>query len=298
MKKYSLIICLLLCLTVLCSCATKQDIDTSSGIVNTITEKDDTSTVTTPDVLEDKEPTQTQKEPSQAQESVEDGKEQQTEDNKAVTNQKPTEETIKKEEPKKELPDTSESTVVSKPTTKPTEETTSKPTETEPPKETTESTVPEIVRPTGVEVAQRVVYYINQHRETQGSAKLTVLSGMTKVAEYRSNQLITNFAHSAEDQRKAYAKYKYGEYVDMTEFGLPESSNYYTAYCGEAIAKGRWSGTADDIAKKIADGFRNSSGHWNYVGSADNSYIAVGCVYNASSGYWYCCVLVNNVNYG
>lgn len=64
------------------------------------------------------------------------------------------------------------------------------------------------------------------------------------------------------------------------------------------IAKGRWSGTADDIAKKIADGFRNSSGHWNYVGSADNSYIAVGCVYNASSGYWYCCVLVNNVNYG
>lgn len=158
--------------------------------------------------------------------------------------------------------------------------------------------MPEIVRPTGVEVAQRVVYYINQHRETQGSAKLTVLSGMTKVAEYRSNQLITNFAHSAEDQRKAYAKYKYGEYVDMTEFGLPESSNYYTAYCGEAIAKGRWSGTADDIAKKIADGFRNSSGHWNYVGSADNSYIAVGCVYNASSGYWYCCVLVNNVNYG
>ena len=121
---------------------------------------------------------------------------------------------------------------------------------------------------------------------------------MTKVAEYRSNQLITNFAHSAEDQRKAYANYKYGEYVDMTEFGLPESSNYYTAYCGEAIAKGRWSGTADDIAKKIADGFRNSSGHWNYVGSEDNSYIAVGCVYNASSGYWYCCVLVNNVNYG
>ena len=124
------------------------------------------------------------------------------------------------------------------------------------------------------------------------------LSGMTKVAEYRSNQLITNFSHSAENQRKAYANYKYGEYVDMTEFGLPESSNYYTAYCGEAIAKGRWSGSADDIAKKIADGFRNSSGHWNYVGSADNSYIAVGCVYNASSGYWYCCVLVNNVNYG
>lgn len=298
MKKYSLIICLLLCLTVLCSCATKQDIDTSSGVVSSITEKADTSTVTAPDTSEDKEPTEIQKKPSQPQESVENGKKQQSENNKVATTQKPTEETIKKEEPKKENPVTSESTVVSKPTTKPTEETTSKPTETEPPKETTESTIPEIVRPTGAEVSEKVVYYINQHREQQGSAKLTALSGMTKVAEYRSNQLITNFAHSAEDQRKAYANYKYGEYVDMTEYGLPESSNYYTAYCGEAIAKGRWSGTADDIAKKIADGFRNSSGHWNYVGSADNSYIAVGCVYNASSGYWYCCVLVNNVNYG
>lgn len=296
MKKYSLIICLLLCLTVLCSCATKQDIDTSSGAVSTITERADTSTVITPDTSDDKEPTETQKKPPQAQESVENGKTQQTEESKSTITEKITEETDKPEKPNKTT--SSESTVVSKPTTKPTEETTSKPTETQPPKETTESSVPEIVRPTGVEVAQRVVYYINQHRETQGSAKLTVLSGMTKVAEYRSNQLITNFAHSAEDQRKAYANYKYGEYVDMTEFGLPESSNYYTAYCGEAIAKGRWSGTADDIAKKIADGFRNSSGHWNYVGSADNSYIAVGCVYNASSGYWYCCVLVNNVNYG
>ena len=293
MKKYCLIICLLLCLTVLCSCATKQEVDTTSGVVSTITEKDDTSTVTTPDVLEDKEPTETQKKPSQAQESVEDGKEQQTEENKSTTTEKVTEETAKTEKPKETT--SSESSVVTKPTTETTEETTSKETVTTTPEETT---VPEIVRPTGIEVAQRVIYYINQHRETQGSAKLTALSGMTMVAEYRSNQLITNFSHSAEDQRKAYANYKYGEYVDMTEFGLPESSNYYTAYCGEAIAKGRWSGSADDIAKKIADGFRNSSGHWNYVGSANNSYIAVGCVYNVSSGYWYCCVLVNNVNYG
>lgn len=295
MKKYSLIICLLLCLTLLCSCTTKQDIDTSSGVVNSITEKADTSTVTTPDTSEDKEPTETQEKPSQPQESVENGNEQQNEESKAVTTTKPTEETVKKDEPTKKKTTSSESTVVSKPTTEPTEETTSKETETELRKETT---VPEIVRTTGAEVSEKVVYYINQHREQQGSAKLTALSGMTKVAEYRSNQLIANFAHSAEDQRKAYANYKYGEYVDMTEYGLPESSNYYTAYCGEAIAKGRWSGTADDIAKKIADGFRNSSGHWNYVGSADNSYIAVGCVYNASSGYWYCCVLVNNVNYG
>ena len=293
MKKYCLIICLLLCLTVLCSCATKQEVDTTSGVVSTITEKDDTSTVTTPDVLEDKEPTETQKKPSQAQESVANGKEQQTEENKSTTTEKVTEETAKTEKPKETT--SSESSVATKPTTETTEETMSKETVTTTPEKTT---VPEIVRPTGIEVAQRVIYYINQYRETQGSAKLTALSGMTKVAEYRSNQLITNFSHSAEDQRKAYANYKYGEYVDMTEFGLPESSNYYTAYCGEAIAKGRWSGSADDIAKKIADGFRNSSGHWNYVGSADNSYIAVGCVYNASSGYWYCCVLVNNVNYG
>lgn len=298
MRKISLVVCLLLCLTVLCSCATKQDIDTSSGVVSSITEKADTSTITPPDTSEDKEPTQTDEMPSQPQESVENGNEQQTKESKAVTTTKPTEETVIKDEPKEEIPTSSESTVISKPTTETTEDITSKTPETEQPEETTESTEPEITRPTGSEVSERVIYYINQHREQQGSAKLTALSEMTKVAEYRSNQLITNFAHSAEDQRKAYANYKYGEYVDMTEFGLPESSNYYTAYCGEAIAKGRWSGTADDIAKKIADGFRNSSGHWNYVGSADNSYIAVGCVYNPSSDYWYCCVLVNNVNYG
>lgn len=276
MKKYSLIICLLLCLTVLSACGTERDVDTSSGEIDSITEKAYTSTVTTSDTSENKEPTEMQKKPTQPQESIENGGKPQTEESKATTTEG----------------------VVSKPITNSTEETANKPNETEPPKESTESTIPEIVRPTGSEVSEKVVYYINQHREQQGSCKLTVLSGMTNVAEYRSNQLITNFAHSAEDQRKAYANYKYGEYVDMTEYGLPESSNYYTAYCGEAIAKGRWSGTVDDIAKKIADGFRNSSGHWNYVGSADNSYIAVGCVYNASSGYWYCCVLVNNTNYG
>lgn len=276
MKKYSLIICLLLCLTVISACGTERDVDTSSGEIDSITEKAYTSTVTTSDTSENKEPTEMQKKPTQPQESIENGGKPQTEESKATTTEG----------------------VVSKPITNSTEETANKPNETEPPKESTESTIPEIVRPTGSEVSEKVVYYINQHREQQGSEKLTALSGMTNVAEYRSNQLITNFAHSAEDQRKAYANYKYGEYVDMTEYGLPESSNYYTAYCGEAIAKGRWSGTADDIAKKIADGFRNSLGHWNYVGSADNSYIAVGCVYNTSSGYWYCCVLVNNTNYG
>ena len=81
-------------------------------------------------------------------------------------------------------------------------------------------------------------------------------------------------------------------YSEMIKNGVPEEK---TARYIDNLRKNL---TADDIAKKIADGFRNSSGHWNYVGSADNSYIAVGCVYNASSGYWYCCVLVNNVNYG
>lgn len=265
MKKYSLIICLLLCLTALCACTAKQDNDTSSGGVSTITEKADTSPVTTPDVSDDKEFAKAQKKPSQSQESVENGKEQKDEESK----------------------------VVPKPTENFTDKNTSKLSETKPSKEKNES-----ARPTGTEVSERIIYYINQHREQQGSSNLTKLSGLTKVAEYRSNQLITNFDHSAEDQRNAYANYKYGEYVDMTEYGLPESNNYYTAHCGEAIAKGQWSGTADDIAKKIADGFRNSSGHWGYLGSTDNRYIAVGCVYNSSTGYWYCCVLVNNVNYG
>lgn len=88
---------------------------------------------------------------------------------------------------------------------------------------------------------------------------------------------------------------KYGEYVDMSDCGMPEAS-YYRGYNAEAAAKGNWTGTADEIAEKIANVFKNSAGHWRYVGSAEYTYMAVGITYKG--GTWYCCVCVSSQNYG
>ena len=278
------IICLLLIMLIIftfCSCKNNDNENNSSGVTSTITTNADSSLISSLETTTSTEPTEDKKKPTESA----------TSENKGTTEKK---EPVTSTMPVTQTPKTDNS----EPCESKAETTTSTPTTSTPTTETPPTTVPTYTRPTGTEVSQRVIYYINQLRQGQGNKALTQLSGMTKVAVLRSEQLITNFSHSVTDQRKAYAEYKYGEYVDMTDCGLDESSNYYTAYCGEAIARGRWSGSADDIAKKIADGFRNSSGHWGYVGSPDNSYIAVGCVYNPSSGYWYCCVLVNNVNYG
>ena len=52
---------------------------------------------------------------------------------------------------------------------------------------------------------------------------------------------------------------------------------------------------ADD---RIADGFRNSSGHWRYLGSSEYTYMAVGMTYDSHTAKWYCCVCVSSKNYG
>ncbi len=154
------------------------------------------------------------------------------------------------------------------------------------------------VRPDADEVARKTAEYINRLRAEQGSTVVTILPGLTEVAKFRSQQLITNFAHDTEDERKALAKYKYGEFVDMTELGYDASYSYYTYNGGEAIAKGNWTGTADEIAWKIANGFKNSKGHWAYVGSSEYEYMAVGITFNPSDLHWYCCVCMSGTNYG
>ena len=154
------------------------------------------------------------------------------------------------------------------------------------------------IRPEADEVARKTAEYINKLRKEQGCTTATILPGLTEVAKFRSQQLITNFAHDTEDERKALAKYKYGEFVDMTEYGYDESYSYYTYNGGEAIAKGNWTGTADEIAQKIANGFKNSKGHWAYVGSAEYGYMAVGVTFNPSNLHWYCCVCMSDTNYG
>lgn len=163
---------------------------------------------------------------------------------------------------------------------------------TEPMPEPTETAPPPVVRPSGNEVAAKVAVYINQYR----GSSATVLPGLAKVALYRANELVSNFAHT--DGIDACNALQYGEFVDMTLYGMSESDNYYQGYNREAIAKGNWGGTADEIAQRIATGFKNSSSHWKYLGSSEYSYMAVGCVYDEATCMWYCCICVSSKNYG
>lgn len=187
----------------------------------------------------------------------------------------------------------------SKPTeTKPTEtKQTEKQNNTEPPIETTKvenepTPEPVVQRADRTEVEAKVAEYINSYR----SSSATVLSGLTEVARYRSRELISNFAHT--DGISACNALKYGEFVDMTLYGMSESDSYYQGYNREAIAKGNWGGSADEIAQKIANGFKNSSSHWKYLGSSEYSYMAVGCTYDETTSMWYCCICVSSKNYG
>lgn len=143
-------------------------------------------------------------------------------------------------------------------------------------------------------VAQKVAEYINQFRTEQGDVTATVIPGLTEYCEYRCTQLKTNFAHDTTDQRVAAEALQYGEYVDWSLYGIEGEGNYYTANVREAIGKGNWGGTADEIAYSIANGFRNSKGHWAYVGSSKYTYMAVGVMYDGY--YWYVCVCMDSEN--
>lgn len=151
-------------------------------------------------------------------------------------------------------------------------------------------------RPSTSEVEKAVAKYVNEYRLAQGDTAAAVLPGLTEVARYRANQLITNFSHESDPD--ACTVLKYGELVDMTELGFSEEHNYYRGYNREAAAKGNWTGTADEIGQKIAAGFKNSKGHWAYAGSSEYGYMAVGITFNPSDSHWYCCICMSSQNYG
>ena len=190
--------------------------------------------------------------------------------------------------------ETEKKTEESKPqSTEPKTEKTAKEPSTEPePEETTVQTVP----PSTQEIERLVAEYISQYRIEQGSTQTTILTGLTDVARYRAKQLVSNFSHNSVPD--ACNELKYGEYVDMTLYGGTEADSYYQGYNREAIGKGDWFGTAEQMAKRIAKGFKNSSGHWAYVGDSQYGYMAVGVHYNEPDGKWYCCVCMSSKNYG
>ena len=169
-------------------------------------------------------------------------------------------------------------------------------TETSPPVEEPKTDPTPTSPPSTYEIEQLVAKYINQYRAAQGSSTATVLGGLSEVARYRAKQLVSNFSHDSTPD--ACTVLKYGEYIDMTLYGGDESDSYYRGYNREAIGKGDWFGTADQIAQRIASGFKNSSGHWAYVGNSEYSYMAVGVYYNQADSKWYCCICMSSKNYG
>ena len=197
------------------------------------------------------------------------------------------------------------------PTTLP-ETTPTQPSETQPPETTPEETVPPTTEPEVTEpqidqnsyefkrqVSQYAAQYINQYRAAAGVGSCQVLPGMTLVAEYRADQLTRNYAHDTADKREALAYYAYGRWIDATIVGLDPEVSYYEADAAEAICAGFEGKTAEEMGKYIADLCRNSSSHWNYIGSSKFSYIGIGVDYRAGTAYgWYGCVMVGRTNYG
>lgn len=183
---------------------------------------------------------------------------------------------------------------------------TSKPTVTPAPsKAPTESTKPaessEIEEPKPTEqpkvataadskaIADKIIQYINSYR----SAPATKLPGLTAYAEYRSRQIISNFAHDTDDQRAAATALQYGEYIEPSLYGMT-GEPYYEVNAREAIAKAGYRGTADYVAEQLALQFKNSASHWSYISDTKYQYIAVGVTYQ--NGTWYCTVVLSRIN--
>ena len=142
-------------------------------------------------------------------------------------------------------------------------------------------------------IAQKLVEYINKYRNSDSVQSADILSGLTDYAEYRSNQLVTNFAHDTFDERAAATALQYGEYIEPSLYGMT-GEPYYTANAREAIAKTDYGGTAEQVAEHLAKLTYNSKSHWSYVGGGEYNYIAVGVTYN--QGHWYCCIAMKREN--
>jgi len=138
-------------------------------------------------------------------------------------------------------------------------------------------------------VADKVLEYINSYRSTPA----TKLPGLTRYAEYRSRQLIRNFAHDTSDERAAATSLQYGTYIDPPLYGMT-GEPYYESGAREAIAKAGYVGSIDYVAERLASLVRNSAGHWAYVGSGEYPYMAVGVTYE--SGMWYCDIAMAREN--
>ena len=85
------------------------------------------------------------------------------------------------------------------------------------------------------DIERLVIEKVNAYRIAQGDTAATMLPGLTEVARYRAQELTENFSHRAE--QSVCNELKYGEYIDLAPYGLPNDS-YYHGYSREAIGLG------------------------------------------------------------
>lgn len=288
-KTYALLLGILLILTLTACAKEDEKTENKDAIQSTITVTDTASVKEQSDEQSDSEPTETIS--SETVESSSAESKPKTEPAKTESETKTTivdtssMQTGSTEEPKKQ--NTESKVTVTK-------------TDTTEKEKITVMDEPDVVEPVvraePKEVETLIAKYINELRTSQGETNATVLTGLTNVARYRANELITDFSHT--DIREACGKLKYGTYYDMTQYGMDAKYNYYEGYDREAIAKGNWGGTADEMARNIANGFRNSTKHWDYVGDSKYGYMAVGATYDEATNMWYVCICMSSINYG
>jgi len=158
-----------------------------------------------------------------------------------------------------------------------------------PPTQSSEVVLPKDALPSDADaIANKIIEYINQYRVAQGKGTAKKLPGLTQVAKYRSNQLVSNYAHDLNATNEATRAFQYGEHVVYGDL------DYYDHGAREAIGKSGGNNSIDDVANTMATGFKNSPSHWNYVGGASYKYIAVGATYG--NGQWYICILMTDTN--
>ncbi|MDR1892630.1 MAG: hypothetical protein LBQ48_06450 [Oscillospiraceae bacterium] len=192
-----------------------------------------------------------------------------------------------------------------------TQSTASKPTTppatSQPPTETlSKPPTPANAKPTdAVLIADKILVYINQYRVEQGTGAATKLPKLTRVAQYRSGQLVADYKHDNIALQEAATAHEYGKHVviEETRWDAQTQSiiktgkilDYYEAPCGEAIGRSGGNASVDEIAQRMATGFKNSTeGHWSFVGAAKSKYIAVGATFG--NGQWYIAILMCEVN--
>lgn len=166
-----------------------------------------------------------------------------------------------------------------------------------------------------VQVANSIADLLNAERSKLGVNNRTLLTGLNKIAVFRSKQIIEQFSHNWVDANGkswqaadyAAAQFKYGKHTvinetrfDVTTGTVVETGNIIETYSyggTENIAKGGiYSNNAEELADYIVSVFKSSSNHWNSLMRKNTLYDGIGVT--ISGYYWYCSINSSEINYG